>query len=111
MAVFLNQKENKKIIEYTKRLKRSLGKDLLCLKLFGSKVRGDFTKDSDIDILIIVKEKSLNLRNKIYDILFEIDPYYELKISPRIFSEFEYKENERLNSPFIAKIEKEGIKL
>lgn len=111
MRGFLSQRENKKIREYADRLKKSLGNNLLAIKLFGSKVRGDFVEDSDVDILIILKEKNLELREEIYDILFEIDPYYELKISPRIFSEYEYKMNERLHSPFVDRIKKEAVKL
>ena len=40
-----------------------------------------------------------------------IDPYYEAMISPIIFSEFESKKNKGLESPFIIKVEKEGIDL
>jgi len=108
---FLNQNEKVKISEFTKRLKAILGDNLILIELFGSKARGDFSKDSDIDILLVVKKKSLELRKEIYDILFEVDPYYEFKISLRLLSQFEYQENERLNSPFIEYIKKEGVKL
>jgi len=47
----------------------------------------------------------------VYDILFELDSEYELKISLRIMSFYEYQKNEELHSPFIEKVEKEGIKL
>lgn len=94
-----------------KELRDKFGENICFIRLFGSKVRGDFTKDSDIDMLLVFQLKSIEVRNKIYDILFEVDPDYELKISPQIMSLYEYQKNEELQSPFIEKVKKEGIEL
>jgi len=45
-----------------KKLREELGEDIVLIRLFGSKIRGDFTKDSDIDIFILVKKKKGNKR-------------------------------------------------
>lgn len=108
---YFTAQEKEVIKKFTERLKDTLGDNLLLVKLFGSRVRGDFSADSDIDILLVVKIKNLELRNKIYDILFEIDPYWDYKISLKIFSEYEYQRNVELNSPFILNLEKEGVNL
>lgn len=110
-ALKLNGKEESVIKELVKRIKLLLGNKLALLELFGSKARGDSTKDSDIDLLLVVKEKSLQLRRNIYDILFELDPYYELKISILIYSKAEYQKNEELRSSFIENLEKEAVVL
>lgn len=111
MLGHLTKKEESKVTELAGKIRQLLGNQLVLLEIFGSKIRGDFTPDSDIDILIVVKNKNIGLKNKLYDILFEIDPYYEYKISLIIYSEFEYKQNVKLESPFIEYIQKEGIKL
>jgi predicted nucleotidyltransferase len=107
----LKREDRDRILKFVSELRRALGDNLKVVMLFGSRARGEGGEDSDIDLLIVLREKDLKNREKIYDILFEIDPYYDLKISPRIFSEFEFKENERLGSPFISRVKKEGIKL
>ncbi|MEW6095889.1 MAG: nucleotidyltransferase domain-containing protein [bacterium] len=108
---YLNKKEQDGIKKLTTQLTTNMKDNLVILELFGSKIRGDFEKDSDIDMLVVLKKEICQSREKIFDILFKIDPYYELKISPIIYSEAEYKKNEKLESPFIENIMKEGIVL
>jgi len=109
--VNLNIEETKAIKEFVRRLKDELKDNLVFIEMFGSKARGDFTPDSDIDLLIVVKHKDIRLVDRMYDILFAIDPYYNLKISLVIFSQLEYEENVRLNSPFIENIKREALRL
>ncbi|OHB89510.1 MAG: hypothetical protein A3D13_02830 [Planctomycetes bacterium RIFCSPHIGHO2_02_FULL_40_12] len=107
---FLTENEKMVVEKFTSRLKSVLGKDLILVKLIGSKARGDFGNESDIDILIIVKDY-LSDKEKVIDILYAIDPYFEVMISPVIYSEFEYNKNKELESPFIIKADKDGINL
>lgn len=109
-ANFLTEREKKIVDRFSSDLKEALGENLIRIKLIGSKVRGDFDRDSDIDILIIVKDYLLN-KEKAIDILYGIDPYYENRISPIIYSEFEYTKNKELQSPFVETVEKEGTDL
>jgi hypothetical protein len=106
----LTKKEKMVVERFSSKLKSSLEKNLILIKLIGSKARGDFDSESDIDILIIVNDY-LSYKKKVIDVLYDVDPYYEAKISPIIYSEFEYKKNKELESPFIIKVEKEGIDL
>jgi len=96
---------------FSERMKALLMDNLVSIKLFGSKVRGDFNADSDIDILIVVKEKDFGLREKIYDVLLDIDLEFDPRISLKIFSEKEITINKQLKSPFIFNIEREGVTL
>ncbi len=107
---FLTEKEKMMVERFSSMLKSALGKNLILVKLIGSKVKGDFGSESDIDILIIVKDY-LSDKEKVIDILYNIDPYFEVKISPVIYSEFEYEKNKELESPFIIKAEKDGVNL
>ncbi len=107
---FLTKKEKMVVERFTSKLKSVLGENLILMKLIGSKARGDFSSESDIDILIIVRDY-LSDKEKVINILYTIDPYYEVKISPIIYSEFEYEKNKELESPFIIKVEKDGVNL
>lgn len=111
MLGHLTKQEELIVKNIANRIRQFLKGHLVILEIFGSKVRGDFTPDSDIDILIVVKDKNVKLKDKLYDILFEIDPYYEYKISLIIYSEFEFEQNIQLQSPFVEYIQKEGIRL
>jgi len=107
----LSRKEQHAVEIFSERMKALLMDNLVSIKLFGSKVRGDFNADSDIDILIVVKEKDFHLREKIYDVLLDIDLEFDPRISLKIFSEKEITINKQLKSPFIFNIEREGVTL
>ena len=106
---YLSKEESEALEKFTGGVRSLLGDNLLMLKLFGSKARGDFSEESDIDILLVVKKISSKLRDRIFDLLLEIDLEYDPKISLVILSEYEYQRNTEMGSPFIDGIEREGV--
>lgn len=76
--------------------------------LYGSYVRGEATRDSDIDILVLV-DQSLNpfeVRDSLSDLLFDILLEEGELISVIAVPEHLY---ENYNSPFIPNVKKEGV--
>lgn len=108
---YLNSIENKAVKEFADRLKKLLQAELVNIILFGSKVRGVTNRESDIDILLLLKDKNINILNQIVNILVDIQLKYDANISPVIYSEYEFKMNMKLGSFFIKNIENEGIPL
>jgi len=76
--------------------------------LYGSYVRGEATRDSDVDILVLV-DQSLNpfeVRESISDLLFDI-----LLEEGELISVIAVPEDlfENYNSPFMLNVKKEGL--
>ena len=111
MKSHLKINEKRAVTQFINKIKTELGKNIISVNLFGSKVRGDFDRDSDIDILIIVKEYNISLVNKIVDAQVDFLLKYDANLSPVIFSENEYLKNKELGSPFFENIEKESVPL
>jgi predicted nucleotidyltransferase len=107
---FLNNIERKAIKAFVKELKEKLGNEIIAIRILGSKVRGDFEKDSDIDIFILVSRKG-DIRDKISDMAAEYFLEYNVPLAPVVYSLFEYERNKELGSFFFEKVEKEGIAL
>ena len=55
------------ISEFMKYIKQCKKKDAVLILLFGSRAKGDFHKDSDIDILIVSKNLSDDVRERADD--------------------------------------------
>ena len=108
----MNEKERQALKRFGETVKRRLGDYVVMMSVFGSKVRGDFTEKSDIDILIVVKERSLLVMDHIAEITSDINIEYALSIAPVVFSENEYTMNATvMASPFSLAVHEEGLEL
>jgi predicted nucleotidyltransferase len=107
----LNEIEQKAINEFTTEIRNYLGDNIVSIKLFGSKARGNSEPDSDIDIYVLVNKISLEQREHIFDITFQINLKYDVYISPRVVCMETYKNPVFRLTPFIQSIEREGIPL
>lgn len=108
---YLTAPERSVLKEFVTLIHTALGENLSRMELFGSKVRGNCSEGSDIDILIIVKERQIDVMDKIAEITAELNLEYNLSISPVIFSEYEYKINTDMATPFSLAVEAEGVRL
>jgi len=92
-------------------LLEQLGNAIISIIFFGSRRRGEFTPESDIDIMIILEEKNRQVVNTIFQIADDIERdilSYRFSFSIHIQSEQEHIKFKALKSPFIMEIEKEG---
>jgi predicted nucleotidyltransferase len=76
---------------------------------FGSRVRGDFAADSDLDLLVLVD--SIVAREEVIRFLYDIDADTGVSLSPVIYTAREFAVNLALGSGFVANVEREGVVL
>ena len=82
---------------------------ILDFRIFGSKVRGEDTPHSDIDVMIEVAELNPGIESKIYDIVFDVNLKNDCFISVIIFTKEEIEEGPMSESPIYKTIMKEGV--
>lgn len=97
--------------EYARDIRQLLGKDLNKIVMYGSYVRGDFTENSDIDLMILVEtpEEEIHiLAEKVSDRAFDYLMKYGVSISPVIKNEehFTYWVD---NLPYYQNVRDEGV--
>jgi len=107
----MNSRERRVVEQFRKTLKSRLGEQLLKMSVFGSKVRGDFRETSDIDILVVVKGRTVPIMDQVAEVTADLNLEYNLSLAPVIFSEREYEMNEKMASPFTLAVSKEGVLL
>lgn len=108
---YMNKAEKDALQRFGNDVKSRLGDYVIRISVFGSKVRGDFQKGSDIDILVVVKERTLSVMDQIAEITSDLNIEYDLSISPVVYSEQEYDMNAKMASPFSLAVQKEGLLL
>ena len=107
----MSNKERQTLERFRDIVKNRLAEHLVSMSVFGSKVRGDYTKISDIDIFIIVKERSLDSMDQIAEITSDLNIEFDLSIAPVVFSENEFDMNAIMASPFSLAVRNEGLLL
>ena len=104
----MDERINRLINQIKEHLIKMYGGKIKKVILYGSFVRGEASKDSDIDILVLV-DQSLNpfeVRESLSDLLFDI-----LLDEGELISVIAIPENlyENYNSPFMLNVRKEGL--
>lgn len=105
----MNENDIRAVQEFVSRVREALGDEILDIRLFGSKVRGEATPDSDIDIAIVVGSSSEQTRRLILDAAFDVNIALDVYISPRIVPWSTMENPVFATSPFLKNIMKEGL--
>ncbi len=97
--------------EFINRLKKRYANEIKKVMLFGSHARGDQVRESDIDLLIVVEKRTIDIEREIVDLSFDILMEFSVDISPKVYSEYEFNLEKRLGAPFMRNVEREGVAL
>lgn len=99
----------KALNEFINNVRTKYGDRIERIILFGSYARGDYRKESDIDVLVIWKGDEFEgwnfLEREAVEVLFK----YGCIISLKIFSPNEFSAMKELDFPFIRNISQEGV--
>jgi len=88
-----------------------LADNLAGLWLFGSKARGDFDSDSDIDLLIIVKHLDPEIRWRIRATAADFSLHHDVLFNTHIQVQEEWQKISRYAGTLWHEIERDGIPL
>ncbi len=96
------------LTEFKAEIKSIYGKKLKKVILYGSWARGEATKESDIDLVVIFKDKIIPGKeiDRMNDIITDINLKYDTLISVYPVSDKDYT---TINSPLLLNVRKEGI--
>ena len=88
-----------------------LGTSRVKLVMFGSRARGDYDDDSDIDIAIVIKGLDSKLKNEIIDLIADIEVEYLVPLSTLVLSQFDFDNLMKRERRIALDIDCEGIAL
>jgi|SRR5512134_1474773 predicted nucleotidyltransferase len=76
---------------------------------FGSRVRGDSTWESDLDVCVVLDELPYGDRHTIWDIAWEVGFEHDVLISAVAYSRDEFEQGPCSESPLVLNILQEGV--
>ena len=108
---YLADHEQAALGEFLTRLREQHGNEVVLVSLFGSKVRGDFDEESDIDVLLVVETRNSQLWEDVVEIETDLMLKYDAVISSLIMGRDNYEWHRRYRAPLYRNIERDGIDL
>lgn len=93
------------------RLRRRFEGRLEELRLFGSYARGDFHAESDVDVLVVVRDLGERERRETFETAYEVYLDRWVDISPLALSSAEWADRRSRELRLVSDIEREGIGL
>lgn len=104
---------NPLISKYVECVKEIYGSHVKRIILYGSYARGDFNRDSDVDIMILLdlsEEEAKAYQNALFDSTYDFNMDHDIEINPISHSEQLYRKW-LMAYPFFQNVEKDGVNL
>lgn len=99
--------------EYISELKNIYKDNLDKVILYGSYARGDYTEDSDVDIMILLRISDMEIKNYrelLSELTYDFNTSYDIDIKPIAKNKDEF--TKWVNAyPFYANVQREGVEL
>ena len=108
---YLLPHESAAVNEYVRRLYQTLGRELVGLWLFGSRARGDFEPDSDIDVLLVAETVQPETRWHVWGLASDISLEYDILLNSHIIDAARWDDECRYRGTLWREIERDGIPL
>lgn len=105
------EKIKKVVDQFAQEVKELFGTSLYKVILYGSCARGDFAKDSDIDIMVLLDisgDKIGTARKQIFDISDKLDLDNDVVLSP-VIQNYQLFQQYMPASKFYQNVQREGV--
>jgi predicted nucleotidyltransferase len=101
----MDEKSKRAVEEFVQRVRERYGGSVSEIMLFGSYARGDYKKDSDIDLLVVWKGDEEEGWRGITRIAFDVLLSHGVYISVKVLT----PEDMERDNPFLRNVRREGV--
>lgn len=107
--LYLSKLEEETVKLFSNRIKNIFPESVEAVYLFGSKARGDFSSESDIDLLVVTKKNDWRLADEIRKIGYELDTEIDYKFSIIVIPEERFSFMKENRYSFAENVLNEGV--
>lgn len=107
----MHERDRALVFEIKTRLSPELKEQVKRLIIFGSRVSGEAAEDSDLDVIVLVDEKTAEIEKLLEDIAYQVMWEHDFKpiISLKVFAESQFYSTINKGFSFYRHVEKEGV--
>ena len=107
--VELSVSEKHIVEEFKRQVEQRFPGELIRVVLFGSKVRGDATRESDVDVLVVIHSEGWRLGDEIRSLGYALELEHGVVLSIQVMSQRHYEKLRLCGSQFFKVVEREGV--
>lgn len=105
----LSSQESQVVQTFATRVRERFPDEVVDVRLFGSKARGDHHADSDIDILVIARSEDWRLHDQMRRVGYELDEDIGYRLSIQVIAEKRFEHARERHFQFATSVFEEGI--
>jgi predicted nucleotidyltransferase len=91
------------------RLQQDLGDNLLEIRLFGSYARGEARTDSDVDVLVLVRDASLPIQKQVSAVAADVGLDYDLVLATLVWDPEHHRRHELMQTLLLRNLQDQGV--
>jgi uncharacterized protein (UPF0332 family)/predicted nucleotidyltransferase len=107
----LTPHERDVLAEFLSQLREKFGDYIAHVWLFGSKVRGDFDEESDVDLLIVAHDGGEALAKAVGEIAYELSLGHSVLLCEHVVSAWRFAQMRARQEPLYRNVVRDGIDL
>ena len=108
---YLTENETRALQEYLHRLLAQQGPEVVEVWLFGSKARGDFDSDSDLDVLVILSNGNHRSRDLVRLTAARVSLEDDVLINTHVLSQEQWRCLADQQTPYWQNVRRDGVLL
>jgi len=107
----MNERDRALVVEFKSKLPDDLKAHLRNLIVFGSRAKGEASQDSDLDVVVLVDEKTDEIEKRLENIAYQVmwDHDFNPIISLKVLTESRFSDALSKGYSFYRHIETEGV--
>ncbi len=95
--------------EFKRRIEQKFPGELVRVVLFGSKVRGEGTAESDVDVLVVIRSEDWRRGDEIRALGYALEIEHGVVLSIQVMTLHHYETLRACRSQFFQAVEREGV--
>ena len=103
----MTERDRKILEDLKERLERGVGS--VSIALFGSRARGDYAPDSDMDVLVLVEKANPSVETMVSESAWEVGIENGVVIVPVVYSQDEWENGPERSSLLALAVKSEGV--
>lgn len=107
----LTDSERETLTEFLRGLRHRFDGQVREVILFGSRARGEAEPESDMDVVVVLREVDLAASKRVRHLAVEVWLRYGIYVSTRVWSQAHWRRLEKLQTLLYQNIRRDGIDL